>query len=186
MATKLSTKIKTPLKKKTSGIATLAVKVKSAAQPRGRAAPVKRPLPAKSVAKARKAFKHFSLSKFSKEEALPRNFVAAEEAKNPSAVKLVQRKHMAHSLSMAQKTVSVNPGMSLSLPAALIKTLVPSLKAAAGTVDLREVLTLLQSRMTGTEFYASGNPALSRLATHSALQVQAQSIIDAIKARKPK
>jgi hypothetical protein len=69
--------------------------------------------------------------------------------------------------------------MGLSLPATMLATLLPSL--AGGQVKLGEVLTLLKSRMTGTEFYADGNPTLSRLATQTALQTQVQSIIDAIK-----
>jgi hypothetical protein len=187
MATKHPATTKHPAKKKTAGRAALATKVGSVVQRRPvHAAVLKRPLPAKSVAKAKKAFKKFSLSRFSKTTALPRNFVPAAQAKNAAAVRLVQRKHMAHSLSTVQKVVPVNPGMSLSLPAAMIKTLLPSLKAAAGTVDLGEVIALLQSRMPGTEFYANGNPALSRLATHSQLQAQAQSIIDGIKAARPK
>jgi hypothetical protein len=179
MATKQPPKQKQPAKRQTPGRVTQAAKVTSAVQRASvRATPMKRPLPAKSVAKAKKAFKNFSLSKFSK-AAHPANFVPAAHVKNPAVVQRVQKKHITQSLVAIRKAVPVNPGMSLSLPAAMVGELLPSL--AAGEVKLGEVLALLKSRMAGTEFYADGNPTISRLATQSALQTQVQSIIDAIK-----
>jgi hypothetical protein len=180
MAIKHPAKQKRPAKKKSPGRAAKAVKgANPARQVPIRARPLKRPLPAKSVAKAAKAFKNFSLSKFAK-AAPPANFVPAAQAKNPAAVQQVQRKNMVQSLAAAQRAVSVNPGMSLSMPTKMIGNLLPSL--AKGAVKLSEVVSLLKSRMPGTEFYADGNPTLSRLATQSQLSTQVQSIIDAIKA----
>jgi hypothetical protein len=178
MAAKHPAKQKHPPKKRAPNRVVKAAK--GVAQPVPvRARALKRPLPAKSVAKAAKAFKNFSLSKFAK-AATPANFVPAKQVKNPTVVQQVQRKNIVQSLAAAQRAVPVNPGMSLSMPTAMIGNLLPSLKA--GTVKLSEVLTLLKSRMPGTEFYADGNPTVSRLATQSALQTQVQSIIDAIKA----
>jgi hypothetical protein len=180
MATKQPPKEKQSAKSQRPGRVTPTSKVARAV----RHAPVrttalKKPLPAKSVAKAAKALKHFSLSKFSKTAAPPANFVPAKNVKNPAVVQQVQQKHIRQSLVAIKNTVPVNPGMGLSLPPAMIGTLLPSL--AAGEVKLGEVLALLKSRMVGTEFYADGNPTLSRLAIQSQLQTQVQSIIDAIK-----
>jgi hypothetical protein len=67
--------------------------------------------------------------------------------------------------------------LTIALPDAAIKQLLPSLNAKQGTIDLVEVMSLIQQNMRGTEFYASGNPTLNRLA----IQGQVQQIIDSVK-----
>ena len=67
--------------------------------------------------------------------------------------------------------------MTIALPEATIKQLLPSYDAKAGTIDLGEVMRLIQQNMRGTEFYAKGNPTLNRLA----IQSQVQQIIDTVK-----
>jgi hypothetical protein len=139
-----------------------------------------RPLPAKSVQKAVNAFKNFSLSRFAK-GATPANYVPAGQAKTPSAVAAVQRK------SMATQTVALaaNPpqslGLTLALSTADLAQLLPSLDAKAGTVDLTELLGVLQQNLQGAQFYASGNPILNRVVQDSSLLSQVQAYIQAIK-----
>jgi hypothetical protein len=140
-----------------------------------------RPLPVKSVQHAAKAFKNFSLSRFPKGET-PSNYVLHAQAKVPSAVNAVQRKAMAQQVDSLAARPLANPGITVALPDAVIAELLPSFNAAAGTVDLTELLGVLRIRMQGTDFYASGNPTLNRVVQDSALLSQVQAYINAIKA----
>lgn len=140
-----------------------------------------RPLPVKSLQKAAKAFNNFSLSRFPKGET-PSNYVLHAQAKVPSAVNAVQRKAMTQQVDSLAARHPANPGITVALPADVIATLLPSFNAAAGTVDLTELLGVLRKRMQGTDFYASGNPTLNRVVQDSALLSQVQAYIDAIKA----
>ena len=141
---------------------------------------MRRPLPAKSVEKAAKAFSTFSLSRFAK-GATPANYVPHAQAKSPSAVSAVQRK------SIATQTVALaaNPppsaGLTLALPPASLAQMLPSLDTNAGTVDLTELLGVLQQNLQGTHFYASGNPTLNRVVQDSSLLSQVQAYIQGIK-----
>lgn len=142
---------------------------------------VRKPLPAKSVQKAANAFKNFSLSRFAK-TSTPANYVPAAQAKVPSAVAAVQRKAIAAQVTTLAGKAPNGPGLSLALPSALISSLLPSLDANAGTVNVTEFLGVLRQRMSGTEFYASGNPTLNRVVQDAQLLSQVQALIAAIKA----
>jgi hypothetical protein len=140
-------------------------------QPRTTLAPhLKPPLPAKSVAKARSAFKKFSLSKFAG-QSTPSNYVPAGET--PTAV---HRKIITHRMQKLSEVDTSNRAMTFALPAETIKTLLPSFNPDAATIDLSDVMNLIEKHMRGTEFYANGNPTLNRLA----LQSQVQQIISTV------
>ena len=132
---------------------------------------LKRPVPAASVAKAKEAFKSFSLSKFAG-NATPLSHVAAGQSPADA-----QRRMISQHLDNLNNADTPNRGITIALPDATIKQLLPSFNAKDGTIDLGEVMTLIQKNMRGTEFYASGNPTLNRLA----IQGQVQQIIDSVK-----
>jgi hypothetical protein len=141
---------------------------------------VKRPLPAKSVQKAANAFKNFSLSRFA-DGSTPSNYVPAAQAKVPSEVAAVQRKAIVANVATLVGKGPNDPGLGLALPSAQLASLLPSLDAAAGTVDTTELVGVLRQRMPGTELYASGNPTLNRVVQDSQLLSQVQARIAAIK-----
>ena len=142
-----------------------------APQPRAASAPVlKRPVPAASVAKAKEAFKNFSLSRFAG-NSMPANYVAVGQGTAEVQQRIISRQ------IDRLKTANTPHTMTIAFPDATVKQLLPSLDAKAGTIDLDEVLKLLQQNMRGTEFYSYGNPTLSRLA----IQSRVQQIIDSIK-----
>lgn len=135
-------------------------------------APVlKRPVPAASVAKAKKAFKNFSLSKFAG-NGTPSNYVPVGQ--NPAEA---QRQIISQHLENLTSADLPARGITIALPEDTIKKLLPSFDAKTRTIDLSEVIDLIQQNLRGTEFYANGNPTLNRLAIHS----QVQQIIDGIK-----
>jgi hypothetical protein len=143
-----------------------------ASQSKASSAPaLKRPIPAASVARAKKAFRNFSLSRFAG-SGTPSNYVAAGQ--NPAEV---QRKKITQHLENVSKADRAGQGMTIALPDAMIKKLLPSFNAKAGTIDLGEVITLVQQNMRGTEFYSNGHPTLNRLA----IQSQVQQIINSVK-----
>jgi hypothetical protein len=120
--------------------------------------------PPKSLAKASSVFRNFSLSKFA-EKSAPSNYVRSQ--KNPAAV---QRKLIEHQLQKLRKADTPNRGMTLALPRATIKKLLPSFNAKMATANLKDVMKLITKNMGGTEFYANGNPTLNRLALQSRVQ----------------
>jgi hypothetical protein len=132
---------------------------------------LKRPLPAASVAKAKKAFKSFSLSKFAG-SGMPSNYVAAGQSPTD-----VQRQMIAQHIENLNDVDSPARGITIALPDDVIKKLLPSFNVKARTIDLDDVIGLIQQNMKGTEFYANGNPTLNRLA----IQTEAQQIVDNIK-----
>ncbi len=134
------------------------------------APPLKRPLPAKSVAKAGSAFKNFSLSKFAG-QSTPPHYVPAGET--PTTV---HRKIIMQHLQKLSETDTSNGAMTFALPQATIKKLLPSYNPDAATIDLSDVMNLIAKNMRGTEFYSNGNPTLNRLA----LQSQVQQIISTV------
>jgi hypothetical protein len=145
-----------------------------------------RPLPVKSVQRAAKAFKNFSLSRFPN-AATPSNFVPHAQIRNPAAVNEVQRTSMATQVAAiaAKAAIAANPppilGMTVALTAANLKKLLPNF-AKTGEVDLTELLDVLKKKLQGTEFYASGNPTLNRVVREAALLSQVQAYIKAITA----
>jgi hypothetical protein len=120
----------------------------------------RRKVPAQSLAKAKAAFASFSLSKHAP-GATPANHVAPGQSTSA-----VQRQ------SMAVQTAQLPPNgtLSVALPAAQLKALLPSYDASKGTVSLDDVMSALQQGMGGHEFFANGNPTLNRLAIQSQVQ----------------
>lgn len=68
-------------------------------------------------------------------------------------------------------------GITLALPESEVATLLPTLNATNGTVELTDVLNIIAQNMRGTEFYATGDPVLNRLA----LQRRATELLAALK-----
>jgi len=129
------------------------------------------PVPAASVTKAKTAFKSFSLSKFAG-NATPLSHVAAGQS--PAEA---QRRMISQHIDNLNNADAPARAITIALPDAVIKQLLPSLNTKRGTIDLGEVINLIQNNMRGTEFYANGNPTLNRLA----IQGQVQKIIDSVK-----
>src|SRR5260370_23970141 len=97
-------------------------------------APVlKRPVPAASVAKAKKAFNSFSLSKFAG-NGTPPNYVASGQG--PAQV---QRGIISHHINQLNNADAPTRAMTISLPDAMLRQLLPSLDAKARTIDLGEL-----------------------------------------------
>lgn len=142
--------------------------------------PGTRPVPAKSRQKARARFKNFSLSRFSR-SAPPENFVKAKSLKDPVAVRTLNRTIMTKNLAKWPAQDQPNAGMTLALGDAELQALMPSYKAKAGTVDLSDLLAALKPRLTGTEFYTNGGPALTQSTKQAGLRATAQQIIQSIK-----
>ncbi len=138
---------------------------RSLAAPRPKAAgSLNRAVPASSLAKAKKAFSSFSLSRFAG-DVLPSNHIAAGQ--NPA---VVQRRIISQNIETLSKASAPSRAMTIALPAATIKQLLPSYDAKAGTVDLSDVMNLIQQSIRGTEFYSYGNPTLNSLAVQSQIQ----------------
>jgi hypothetical protein len=135
------------------------------------AAALGRPVPATSVAKAKKAFNSFNLSKFAG-NGTPSNYVAAGQSPADA-----QRRKISQHLDNLSNADAPTRAMTIALPDATLKQLLPSLNTKAGTIDLGEVLSLMQKNMSGTEFLSNGNPTLNRLTVQS----QVQEIIDNVK-----
>jgi hypothetical protein len=135
------------------------------------AAALRRPVPATSVANAKKAFNSFTLSKFAG-NGTPSNYVAAGQS--PAEA---QRAKISQHLDNLSNADAPPRAMTIALPDAKLRQLLPSFNAKAGTIDLGELMSLIQQNIKGTEFYANGNPTLNRLA----IQSQVQQVIDSIK-----
>jgi hypothetical protein len=133
-----------------------------------------RRIPAKSAMKAKKAFAKFSLSKFNGKP-MPPNYVAAGE--NPAAAQ--KRLIVSHLKDLTKKDTS-NRAITVSLPSKEIKRLLPSFNQKAGTIDLDDLMALIERNMKGTEFFANGNPILNRLS----IQSQVEQIINSVKGAK--
>jgi hypothetical protein len=88
-----------------------------------------------------------------------------------------QRRVISHNLARLQGASDTPRAMTIALPAAALSRLLPSYDANTGTVDLDDVLKLVEQNMSGTEFVAHGNPTLNRLA----IQSQVQQMIDEVK-----
>ena len=155
-----------------------------AAQPKSAISAVllKRPLtvPERSMKKAESKFKHFSLSKFT-DGAAPSNYLPTEKKSVkaphvPSAVRVqdVQRKRIEQHLHKLSKSDAPNRAMTLALPAATMKTLLPSYNEKAGTIDLNDVMTLIVKH-TRERSFNGGQSDLPRP------QARVQQIMNSIK-----
>ncbi len=89
----------------------------------------------------------------------------------------VQQQVISRHIDQLKDAPLATRAMTIALPEATIKKVFPSLDAKTRTIDLGEVLRTIQQYMGGTEFYASGNPTLNRLA----IQSQVQQIMDTVK-----
>jgi hypothetical protein len=118
---------------------------------------------AKSAEKAQSAFSKFSLSKFATSEAPP-TYVTAKRS-----LVDVQKGVVSKAIDTLENSPT-NRAMTLALPSADIGKLLPSFNAKTGRVQLDDVLTLIQQRMGGREFYANGNPTLNRLSLEASVQ----------------
>ena len=163
---------KTPQTAKPAARAFRPAKSSPPQQPKTSSLPrLKRPVPAASVAKAKEAFKTFSLSKFAGNVISP-NFVAAGQSPAPAQQRIISQQ-----INKLNDAGASARAMTIALPDATIQQLLPSFDVKAGTIDLGEVMSLIQHNMRGTEFYAQGNPTLNRLA----IQSQVQQIIESVK-----
>jgi hypothetical protein len=135
-------------------------------------------LPVASLDKAKTAFKKFTLSKFDK-SALPHNHVGPIQrtAEFRLKTKEIQKQTIARNLTNLEAQETSNRAMTVSLPLATIKHLLPSYDQKAATIDLDELMSLVGKKMHGTEFYAKGNAFLERLSVQS----QVQKIVSSIK-----
>lgn len=141
-------------------------------QPKARSKPVlKQAVPKASIVKAKNAFKNFSLSKFAATAAAS-NFVAARQNSAEAQRQMISQ----HIENLNGSDLPVH-GITIAVPDAMVKKLLPSLNMKHQTIDLGEVIKLIQQNMRGTEFYANGAPALNRLA----IQSQVRKIIDNVK-----
>lgn len=157
---------------KAAARSSVSAKSLSAPQPKKPSASVlKRPVPAASIAKAKKAFKTFSLSKFAG-NGTASNYVAAGQS-----VAQAQRHTISRHLETQNVSASAMHGITMAFPEAMLKKLLPSFDPKARTIDLGEVINLIEQNMRGTEFHCNGNPTLNRLA----IQSQVQQIIDNVK-----
>lgn len=122
-------------------------------------------VPSQSLTRAKSVFKNFTLS--APDEGAPRTMVAPGKQ-----VSSVQKSNI---ISHLKSLDASGRKLRLALSDTDLKTLLPSFDGK--TVDLKEVINLIQRRMSGTEFYVAGNSTLARLAVQS----QAGEIIQNIK-----
>lgn len=133
-------------------------------------------LPPELVKKAKAAFDRFNLSKFPK-HALPANYVPAGTA--GADLHAAQKQLVAKQLRQLKDVKTSNRGMTVSIPEASLRALLPTFDEKKGTIDLDELMAVVTSQMRGTQFFQGGNPTLTRLA----LRARAQEIVAAYKPR---
>lgn len=131
-------------------------------------------LPSTSMDRADSVFENFSVSGFSR-GSKPASYV--EAADGPAAVRSAQRRMMTQQLDRLSAVGTPGEGITLAVPESEVTTLLPSLDATNGTVELTDVLNIVAQYMRGTEFYATGHPVLNRLA----VQRRATELIAALK-----
>ncbi len=129
--------------------------------------------------RAAEAFKHFSLSRFSK-GSRPRSYVHPKDAKNTAAIQHLQRQLMSDQLDTMAANPGASQGTTIGIPQSSVKSLFPSYDHKTGTVRMADVLSVLRRRMTGTEFYTRGAPPVVQSAQQAQIQAQVQSIIQSI------
>jgi hypothetical protein len=143
--------------------------IKGSATPTANLTPPSPPskIPPQSLAKAKAAFRNFSLSKFTNGSAPPANFVG-----NGQQVSAVQQQNQVNQLKSLDAS---GRSLRVALSDSALKQYLPSFDGK--TVLLQDLMDLIQRKMSGTEFYVSGHPTLVRLFVQS----QASDIIQAIK-----
>jgi hypothetical protein len=134
----------------------------------------KRADPAASVAKAKAAFKEFTLSRHAKGQPPP-GYVAPGTDPKPKHRELMDAK-----LSNLQEA-SATRRLNLALTPAQLKQLVPSYSADAAKASITEVTTVLKKYSRGTTFVQKGDPTLRRLALQSEVNQIMQSFSKAKK-----
>jgi len=133
--------------------------------PRATRSPVQNgPLPVKSMDRAASAFKNFSMSAFPK-GSKPAGYV--DIADSPAAVHSAQKQIITEELNRLRSVDVPDGGITLALSESAVRKLLPSLNAKASTVELSDVLKVIDQHMRGTEFYANGNPVLNRISLRS-------------------
>jgi len=143
------------------------------------AAPHPRSLPAKSIHKAARVFRNFTLSRFP-EGSRPENYVRPQRVKDAAATKTLQRQRLEQQLAEADVVPEINVGTAIGLPQAAVRVLLPSLDPATGTVPMTDVLAVLRTQMRSTEFYSGGVPPVVQSARQSQLLAQVQTIMQTI------
>jgi hypothetical protein len=149
-----------------------------------------RPADLKSVDRAAKVFKHFSLSKFT-DKKIPENYVDTRKVNDPKAVPPktvyeVQKALISRQLRKLPRTDPQNSGVTITFPLAKleeVKKVLPGMGQHGGRVQLDDLLTYLRGRMNGTTFYSSGNPMMKRLTAEVQARSQARAIIERVKKR---
>ncbi len=168
--------------------------------------PVNKPLPAKSLERAGKAFKNFTLSKFGKNPP-PSNHVGTatrtpafrkKTAKamndiiassfidnrggSPTTPPLTPNPNnlgMSVSFPLVENVKKTLPGLKNILPS--VKKILPSYNPDAGTVDLDEFVDFLEKKRNGSEFYTKGNLTLGRISVQNKVQAIISQIANPIK-----
>jgi len=130
-------------------------------------------LPGKSIDKATRRFENFTLSRFAK-DSTPSNYVPHAHQKAAATgdghVQAFQRKKIEQHLHRLRTISTTNRGMKVALPADTIKTLLPSFDDKTRTINLDDLMTVIEQRMTGTEFFANGHPTLTRMALRARME----------------
>jgi len=125
---------------------------------------------AKSMERAKSVFSKFTLSRFAGKEAPPHYVTRTRSLPD------VHKHIISKAIDMFESSPT-NRAMTIALPEADMKKLLPSFDSAAGTVQLADVLQLVEPRIRGREFFATGNPTLNRLS----VEASAQQIFNAFK-----
>lgn len=126
-------------------------------------------IPAASLSRAKAAFKNFTLSKFANGAAAPINVV--QPGQDLSSVQ--GRTHANH-----LKTLDASGRrLRVTLSDSDLKKFLPSFnRGLTTTVNLDDLMTLIQTNMRGSEFYCTGHPTLASLD----VQAKADQLITAV------
>jgi hypothetical protein len=154
-------------------------------RPKPPATPLRRPPSPDSIQKAKDVFEQFSLSKFAK-NSLPDNYIHVEKkaaslhsADHVQHVQEFQRKRVEQHLHKLAKTAEHDArkggpaalaGITVALPKKNAKAFLRSYDHDKRTVNLGELIGLIERHAAGTAFYAKGHPTLNRLALRAKAQ----------------
>ena len=130
---------------------------------------------AESHAKAEKAFKSFTLSRFG-DKGRPLHYKAPDEHVTEAQRRTITA-HLKKQSALAKKDDAPQRAMTLALPPDILKKLLPS--HSRNKVDLDEVVNVLTKYMRGRELVANGDPTLNRLALQSKISKIFASITSA-------
>jgi hypothetical protein len=127
-------------------------------------------LPEKSHKAARSVFENFNASKFATGN-LPSNYIPTEKTAagvhrvaSVAQVHEFQKKELERHLRKIGKMHTPNRGLTIALSEEARKQHLPSFNAKKGTVDLKDVMNLIEKNMRGTEFFCKGHAVMNRLA----------------------